>query len=114
MDRIQSRLPPSLPYLDMDPATDETIFALNLESQYPPVCVPNVQEHMHREMISPVEQMRAKYKKRRKEAGTREDSTMAKLAAFTSTIRTTKKRAKKEEKVEEKVQYCTTAALTLL
>ncbi|CAM9717743.1 unnamed protein product, partial [Ectocarpus sp. 13 AM-2016] len=41
-------------------------------------------EHMHREMISPVEQMRAKYKKRRKEAGTREDSTMAKLAAFTS------------------------------
>ena len=39
---------------------------------------------MHREMISPVEQMRAKYKKRRKEAGTREDSTMAKLAAFTA------------------------------
>lgn len=65
---------------------------------------------MHREMISPVEQMRAKYKKRRKEAGTREDSTMAKLAAFTSTIRTTKKRAKKEDKVEEKVG--TTAVCT--
>lgn len=61
---------------------------------------------MHREMISPVEQMRAKYKKRRKEAGTREDSTMAKLAAFTSTIRTTKKRVKKEDKVEEKVCIC--------
>lgn len=64
----------------------------------------NQQEHMHREMISPVEQMRAKYKKRRKEAGTREDSTMAKLAAFTSTIRTTKKREeqeKKKSKVEE-------------
>ncbi|CAN0350046.1 unnamed protein product, partial [Ectocarpus fasciculatus] len=62
-------------------------------------------EHMHREMISPVEQMRAKYKKRRKEAGTREDSTMAKLAAFTSTIRTTKKRASTEDKdkTEEKV-----------
>lgn len=58
---------------------------------------------MHREMISPVEQIRAKYKKRRKEAGTREDSTMAKLAAFTSTIRTTKKRAGKEDKGEEKV-----------
>eukprot|EP00752_Nemacystus_decipiens_P004159 g3805.t1 len=61
-------------------------------------------EHMHREMISPVEQMRAKYKKRRKEAGTREDSTMAKLAAFTSTIRGTKKRAGKEAKVEEKAE----------
>lgn len=60
---------------------------------------------MHREMISPVEQMRAKYKKRRKEAGTREDSTMAKLAAFTSTIRTTKKRVGKEDKAEKKVSY---------
>ncbi|CAB1109036.1 unnamed protein product [Ectocarpus sp. CCAP 1310/34] len=59
-------------------------------------------EHMHQEMISPVEQMRAKYKKRRKEAGTREDSTMAKLAAFTSTMRTSKKRAKTEDKAEEK------------
>lgn len=59
---------------------------------------------MHREMMSPVEQMRAKYKKRRKEAGTREDSTMAKLAAFTSTIRTTKKRAVTEDKAEEKVE----------
>lgn len=47
--------------------------------------------------------MRAKYKKRRKEAGTREDSTMAKLAAFTSTIRTTKKREEQKDKVEEKV-----------
>eukprot|EP00903_Cladosiphon_okamuranus_P012065 g11326.t2 len=63
-------------------------------------------EQMHREMISPVEQMRAKYKKRRKEAGTREDSTMAKLAAFTSTIRTTKnkKRVGKEDTAEEKAE----------
>ena len=52
-------------------------------------------------MISPVEQMRAKYKNRRKEAGTREDSTMAKLAKFTSTIRTAKKRV--DEDKEEKV-----------
>lgn len=55
-------------------------------------------------MISPVEQMRAKYKKRRKEAGTREDSTMAKLAMFTSTIRTVKKRTEEEGKEEEKVR----------
>lgn len=55
---------------------------------------------MHREMISPVEQMRAKYKKRRKEAGTREDSTMAKLAKFTSSIRSTKKREADVDKDE--------------
>lgn len=48
--------------------------------------------------------MRAKYKKRRKEAGGREDSTMAKLAKFTSTMRTSKKRVEGEEKTEEKVR----------
>lgn len=54
-------------------------------------------------MLSPVEQMRAKFKKRRKEAGGREDSTLAKLAMFTSTIRTTKKLAAVDEKKEKKV-----------
>lgn len=54
--------------------------------------LPVWQEQKHREMLSHVEQMRAKYKKRRKEAGTREDSTMAKLNEFTSTLRTAKKR----------------------
>lgn len=62
------------------------------------------QEHLHREMLSPVEQMRAKYKKRRKEAGTREDSTMAKLAMFTSAVRTTKKRVNTEDKEDKKVR----------
>lgn len=61
------------------------------------------QEHLHREMLSPVEQMRAKFKKRRKEAGAREDSTMEKLAKFTSTMRKTKKRVDGEDKEEEKV-----------
>ena len=51
-------------------------------------------------MFSHVEQMRAKYKKRRKEAGSREDSTMAKLAAFTSTLRMTKKRVEGTPKEE--------------
>lgn len=55
-------------------------------------------------MLSPVEQMRAKYKKRRKEAGTREDSTMAKLAKFASAVRTTKNRADGKQKKEEKVR----------
>lgn len=66
---------------------------------------PSAQEHKHREMLSPVEQMRAKYKKRRKEAGTREDSTMAKLARFASTIRETKKLAASENKEDKKVRY---------
>ena len=50
--------------------------------------------------------MRAKYKKRRKEAGTREDSTMEKLAKFTSTIRTGKKLAASQagEKKDEQVR----------
>ncbi|CAM9249133.1 unnamed protein product [Choristocarpus tenellus] len=56
------------------------------------------EEKAHREMLSPVEQMRAKYKKRRREAGEREDSTMAKLASFTSSIRDSRKRKATEEK----------------
>lgn len=59
------------------------------------------QEHLHREMLSPVEQMRAKFKKRRKEAGDREDSTMAKLARFASSIRDTKKRAATDNEKEQ-------------
>lgn len=55
-------------------------------------------------MLSPLEQMRVKYKKRRKEAGTREDSTMDKLARFTSSIRTTKKRAVGEDRKPEEVR----------
>lgn len=71
------------------------------------------QEQLHREMISPVEQMRAKYKKRRKEAGTREDSTMAKLAKFTSAVRTAKKRSDTEDKAE-KVRTANREPLLLL
>lgn len=48
--------------------------------------------------------MRAKYKKRRKETGSREDSTMAKLAKFTSSVRTSKKRVGGEETKEKKVR----------
>lgn len=53
-------------------------------------------EQSHREMLSPLEQMRAKYKKRRKEAGSREDATMTKLASFASNVRASKTRANED------------------
>lgn len=60
-------------------------------------------EQAHREMLTPLEQMRLKYKQHKKRGGDREADTLAKLESFKSKVRTIKKEARGTQSKEAPV-----------
>ncbi|CAM9171691.1 unnamed protein product [Chrysoparadoxa australica] len=57
------------------------------------------------DLLTPLQQMRASFKRKRKATGGREEDTLAKLAAFSKKIKEQKSRAPKEEKPKETEEY---------